>query len=131
MGPLVLPAIVLTLGGFAYHKVKHKRRGMTPERKKILDAALNTNKNPNELRKLADSFEKEGQRAAATLLRKRAKLRELPPEVKQKRRDIMRDALKSTNAKDVDKLAACFEEQGATGCAEMLRKHADAIRKAA
>lgn len=106
------------------------QKTMSPERVQVYESALKTLKDPVKLRLLADAFEKEGFNVAATILRKRAALRELPPNIKTERRVVYKKAMASSNPEAVRELAAAFEGEGATGAAETLRKYADTIPKA-
>lgn len=129
--PLIPVGIGLLAGG-AYWKHK-KRKGMTPERKKIFEAAMNTLKDPNKLRKLSDAFDKEGLKNEATLLRKKALLRELPEDKKVARRKALKAGLKVSSPADVhkvEKLANAFHNEGALGAAQRLREHVAAVKKA-
>lgn len=114
--------------------------GMTPVRKKIYEEALKSLKDPIKLRKLADTYDSEGLHEEATLLRKRAALREIPPEQKAARRDAFRRALSvgkdgvpvtGETIQKIETLAATFHNQGATGNAAALRQHAAGLRKIA
>lgn len=133
MLPVIIPVALAALTGATYYKTKKSmdvgQKNMTPERRQVYDSALKTLKDPVKLRLLADAFEKEGFLAAATMLRKRAALRELPNEVKSERRSLFKKAMASTNPETVRELAAAFEGEGATGAAETLRKYADTIPK--
>jgi hypothetical protein len=97
---------------------------MTPERQVVLDTALTSTKDPDKLRTLAKVFRDQGLDAQATLLELRAKLRELPPDVQEGRKDAFRAGMASTNANGVRALADTFEREGATGAAAALRLHA-------
>lgn len=122
------------LGGRRYSVV----HGMTPQRKAIFEEALKSMADPVKLRKLADEFEKEGLKEEATLLRNRAALRELPPEQKAARKDAFHKMM-SVGSKDnpvtpdkiaqLEKAAATFHAQGATGNAARIREHVAALKK--
>jgi hypothetical protein len=128
MLPLLIPAIAV-LGGYAWWQTRP--RGMTPERKMIYETALVTLKEPDKLRTLADAFENEGFKDEATMLRKRALLREMPLDVKTKRQQAFGAAMKSTDPAKVEAVAMAFQNEGATGAAANLRKYAEGLRKAA
>jgi len=117
------------LAGGAYAAHKYRKKGMTPERKAIFEAALRNPPDPEKLRKLANEFEKEGLKKEADLLRKRANLRELPKDQKIARSNAFRAALNSTDIAKVEKMAQVFHAQGATGSAGQLYKHAASLRK--
>jgi uncharacterized membrane protein len=126
---IVIPVAIAALAGGAYWVAKKRKPGgMTPERRKVYDAALTTLKDPVKLRKLADTFEKEGLKTEANVLRKRAALRELPPETKKARKETFRKALQSKNKDAVQKTADEFRKQGAVGAAGELDKHAAGIQ---
>jgi hypothetical protein len=121
----LIPFAVASLAGVAAYKVhKNRKRGMTPARQKIYDQALTNMKDPVALRKLAAGFHKEGLTEQGTLLQKRARLRELPADVKAGRRAAFKKGMTLTNPAEVEKLAAAFANEGATGAAADLRKYA-------
>lgn len=124
MLPLI-PAAV-GLAGLAWWRSRRKK-GLTPERQKTYEAALATMKDPEALRTLADAFQKEGLVPQAEMLRKRAALRELPPEVKEQRREALRKGLKSTDVEGIKKLAAAFSKEGASGAADSLLQYAKGL----
>jgi hypothetical protein len=127
----VIPIVVLGGGAVAYFVQKKRKKCMTPKRKRIYEQALKHLKDPVKLRKLADAFDKAGCKAEATMLRKRAALRELPKSVQKARKAVMKKALASNNPAAIRKVAAKFEEEGATGAAARLRQHAMTVEKAA
>lgn len=112
-----------SLAGYRAHK-RQKRQALTPERKRIYEAALQTLKDPEKLRRLADEFETQGLKAQAELLRKRASIRELPEDLKKARRDAFKAAMRSKNQPAVLKLAEAYDAEGATGAAAALRTYA-------
>jgi hypothetical protein len=119
------------VGGSIAHASGDPNRGvMTPKRKVIFERAMESIKDPAELEKLASAFAGEGLPGEATMLRKRAKLRELPKETKDKRRMAFRKAMASDDADLILKLALAFEGEGAIDAAKTLREHADAVRAA-
>jgi hypothetical protein len=126
MAPLI-PLAVASLGGLAFWQVKRRRYGkMTDERKKIFEAALNGKtgiKDPVKLTKLAEAFEKEGLKAQGTELRKRARLKSAPKEVKAKYDATFRKALSSTDPQKVASAAQAFHKVGAYGAAAKLQKY--------
>lgn len=130
----LLPAAIFglaVLGASKAHKAFKNKGKLTQEREDIFNSAMRMLEDPEKLRGLADAYEKEGLRAHADLLRKRAALRELPPEVKKARGDAYRKGMNSTDEVKVRKLADLFEAQGAVGAANKLREHADALSVAA
>jgi hypothetical protein len=131
MFPLLIPAVIVGLGGGAWWAVAKRKSPMTPERKKVFEEALKSLKDVKKLRALADGFEKEGLKEEADLLRKRANLKDLPADQKSARKVAFRKALDSKNPDAIEKMAGAFHRQGATGSAARLRQHAAAVRKAA
>ena len=124
----LIPLAVTGLAAAAAYKVhKNRKRGMTPARRKIYESALNTMKDSSKLRKLSEVFKKEGLVEEGTMLAKRARLRELPPDVKAGRREAFKKGMTLLNPNDVEKLASSFEKEGATGAATALRKYASAL----
>ena len=126
-----VPLLVAGLAGLGIWRHKRKKGQLTPERKAIFETALRVLEDPDKLRQLADAYDKEGLKAEAILLRKRADLREMPPDVKEGRRDAFRKGMASTNVADIEKLAEIFEKETATGAALALRNHAKAVKAAA
>lgn len=120
----VIPAILLGLGGLATWKVVKRKTGMTPERKKVYDAALTSLKDSEKLRTLALEFRKAGLKDEAVMLEKRAALRDLPTDVKLERREAFKKGMKSQDKAAVLQLADAFEKEGATGAAAALRDYA-------
>jgi hypothetical protein len=112
--------VVLGLIWKAWQKAGEKGV-MTEERKKVYLNALEYLTDPDKLRKLADAFESEGFKIEAAMLRKRADLRALPKEVKEKHRAILEKGLNSTNIPAILALAEQFDNLSATGSAEKLR----------
>lgn len=128
MIPLI-PALLA--GGAAWfgHRAYKRRKALTPERKAVFDKAINTeDATPTYLRSLADAFEAEGLTKEAKLLRQRAALKEAPPEIKAKRREIFTKAMQSTNVDAILEVAKAHEKIGATGAAEALKQQAEAVR---
>jgi len=125
---IVLPLIVTSVGGLAWWRVKKQKYGkMTPDRKKLFEEALKTMKDPVKLRSLADTYEKYGLKAEAKELRKRAALREAPAAVKEKRTEVFKKALDSTDPHKVSKVADAYHKIGAYGAADKLRKYASGL----
>lgn len=120
----LIPVAVAGLGALAGFKAyKRRKKGMTPARQKIYDQALTNMKDPVALRKLAAGYHKEGLTEQGTMLQKRARLRELPADVKQGRRDAFKKGMTLTDPAAVEKLAKAFADEGATGAAAELRKY--------
>ncbi len=125
--PIQITTIVLGLAGVAWWR--SKRPGvMTTERDRIYRAAIGGSlKDPHALRKLADAFEKEKLYPQALLLRQRAALRELPDDVKAKRRLVWRQAMRSKNKLAVLRLADAYEKEGCTTACARLRAYASGL----
>lgn len=124
----LLPAAIIALAGTAF-LMSRKKTGaaLTPEREMLFTKAVNTEKDPVKLRALAGQFRSDGLNAQADFLEKRAKLRELPDEVKAQRKAVFKQAMSSTNKEAVLKLADAYEKEAATGAAEALRKYAKGL----
>ncbi len=130
MLPLI-PVVVTALAAGAAYKVHKSRKNkvMTPARQKIYDHALTTIKEPEKLRKLSTGFQAQGLTEQADMLAKRARLRELPADVKEGRRAAYQKGMTLTNPASVEKLAAEFEKEGATGAAASLRKYGSGLAR--
>lgn len=101
-----------------------KKKGqMTAARQEVYDQAMASLADPAKLRTLANAFQKEGLTYEATMLRKRAALRELPPDVKKGRQEVYKQALRSTDKEAIAKVANAFEREGALGSAQKLREY--------
>lgn len=130
MIPLLIPA-VLGLGGLSYWAAKkHSLKGkMTPERQIIYETLLKSQKDPAVLAKFSSIFRNEGFPAEADLLAKRAKLRIMPPAQRAQRKQILQDALASTNPTAVKAVADAYHAEGATGAAAQLMQHAAGLQQ--
>lgn len=113
----------------AWRKVRG-RKGMTQERKDIYLSALEHLVDPKALRELADGFEKDGLPIEASMLRKRADLREMPREKWENFRALCERAIQKpdANPQALEEMATAFEAMTATGTAAKLRKRA-AVRR--
>jgi hypothetical protein len=127
----LIPIAVIALGAGAAYKVHRNRKNkvMTPKRQRVYDHALNTLKDPASLRKLGDAYHSQGLTEQGDMLVKRARLRELPADVKAGRRAAFQKGMTLTNPGSVEKLAAEFEKEGATGAASALRKYAQGLAR--
>lgn len=129
----LLPMVIATLAAGAYHASSKKEipnKGVvTPERALIFQTALNELKDPAKLNKLAEVYRKQGLEAHAEMLEKRAKLRSLPEETKQARRQAFKKAMSSDDPAKVKMIAEVFEKEGATGAASALREYAASLNK--
>jgi hypothetical protein len=129
-GPLGAGLGMLIGGGVAHASNDAPKGVMTPKRQLIFSKAMESMKEPEELCKLADAYEGEGLRAQAIALRKRAKLRELPLEVKDKRRIAFRKSMACDDPDLILKIAKAFQDEGAYDAAKSLKDHAEAVRAA-
>lgn len=125
---MIVPLVVLGLAGGAAYKVHKRKKGLTPERQALFQGAMNSLADPNGLRGLADKFHGEGFPAQAEILRKRAKLRELPKEIQEQRREVFRKGMRSMDANKIEQLAQVYESEGCAGAADCLRLYAKGVR---
>lgn len=126
MGPLI-PVVALAVGGGLAYKRAKAKKGMTPERQKIFQSALKNVTDPVKLENLAKQYDKEGLRAYGDELRKRAKLRAMPPEQQKARDTAFRKALSSTDPAAVQRVARAFHKEGAYGAAKHLNDYAKGL----
>jgi hypothetical protein len=129
-GPMGAGIGALLGGGIAHASDSPSKGVMTAKRKLIYTRAMETIKDPTELVKLADAFESEGLPVEGGMLRKRAKLRDLPQDTREKRRGYFRKAMASDNPDVITQVAAAFESEGAIDAAKSLKDHAVAVRAA-
>lgn len=124
-----LPALLIGTGGwFGWKKYQHSK-ALTPERLAVFTKAMNTeDATPQYLRDLANAFAGYGLDKEAKLLNQRAALKEAPPEVKARRREVFIKAMQSTDVDKILAVARAHEQIGATGAAEKLREQADAVK---
>jgi hypothetical protein len=128
-GPVGLGAGVV-LGGVLAHKTDRPRGELTPRRQLMFQRAMESVKDPVELRRLGDAFAGESLPEHAQLLYKRAGLRELPEDIKAKRRMIFRKAMCSDNVQAIRGVALAFAREGAIDAGKVLKEHADAVEAA-
>jgi hypothetical protein len=129
-GPLGAGIGALVGGGVAHASNQPNKGVMTPRRQMIYTRAMESMKNPADLQSLANAFAGEGFDAEAEMLRKRAALRSMPSDVKEKRRAIFRKAMASDNPDIIDQTAAAFQGEGALDASKALSDHAEAVRAA-
>ena len=129
-GPVGAGIGALVGGGVAHASGDPGKGVMTPKRKLIYTRAMESIKDPEELKKLADAFAAEGLVGEASLLRKRAALRELPDTTKDKRRAYFRKAMASDKPEVILEVATAFEKEGAIDAGKTLRDHAEAVKAA-
>jgi len=128
---VIIPVGVVVLAGVSYHFAKKrdetKKTALTPERKAVYEGALTSLKNPDDLRKLADSYETVGLPEHATVLRKRAHLHELPPEIQKRRKEEFQYGMSQVDPHVALKYADAFSDTAAFSAANHLRKYAGAL----
>ncbi len=125
--PVGIGFLIGTATAVQYRRGK-KKRGMTPDRQNIFDAALNSLKNADDLERLGNAFIAQGLPSEGELLLKRAALRKRTPEQKKEDDTKFRDALTSSNPDEVEKVAVEFDERGANGAAATLRNYAKGLK---
>ncbi len=126
---MILPLLLLAGGSWFGYKAVKKHYALTPARAAAFDKAMNDmTLTPDQLRGLAQAFEKAGLEKMALALRKRAALKEAPPDVKAARRDVFTKALNSSDPTFIEKVADAHEQIGAVGAAQDLRLHAESVK---
>ena len=124
------PVIVICLAVVA--ALRSGKKGITPERQVAFETAMHKCKDPDKLKKLAETFDKEGLKDPyGDMLRKRATLRALPEDVKKARRDAFHKAMKTTDPTKIpvlERMANAYEEEGCTGVAYQLREYAKGLK---
>jgi hypothetical protein len=130
----MLPYIIfgaLTVVAVAKAKPAKKPGEMSPQATYALQRLLDDkDATPAQFNKAADAFEKHGYKPEAELLRKRAKLRALPPEEKRKMRDAIKAAHASNKPDGIRALARVLLARGAVGASKLLMTRADAVAAA-
>lgn len=101
---------------------------LTPERDEVYRNAMEYLRDPSKLRELAKEFHREGLRAQAIFLQKRAEWRARGPELKAKHEAIFAKALQSTNIQAILEVAKQFEGMTATIKAAQLRERVKSLR---
>jgi hypothetical protein len=126
---------VILLGGTAalaalgFRRMAASQHGeMTPARELIFKNLLTSVHDPKKLREMADTYQQQGLRHAAAMLRKKASNQELPADVKAARKEAFRKGMASTDVAGIEALAAAFEAEAAIASAEELRKRAQGLR---
>ena len=129
-GPMGAGIGALVGGGVAHSTGNTQKGVLTPRRKLIFSRAMESIKDPVELEKLATAFHGEGLVTEAAALKKRAALRKLPTNAKEKRRAAFRKAMASDDPEIISAVAEAFKSEGALDAAKALKDHADAVRAA-
>jgi len=128
---VIIPGAVIVLAAISYGRIRNRdnRRAaaMTPQRKALYEAALQSLTDPFELRRLAAAFEGQGLEEEADVLNKRAKLRELTPDIQEKRRKAFRMAMSCKDPDKVLEFADAFSECACFSAANNLRVYASGL----
>lgn len=127
-GPLGSAAGAVIGGAIANIKPLNKGE-MTPKRKIAFETAM-ASTDPNYIRGVADAFAGEGFTPHAAMLKKRADLRSVPPQVHEARKQAFREMMASDQPDQIESTAAAFAGETQTHAASALRMHADAVRAA-
>ncbi len=122
--PLLAVLGVTGVGGVVAYKRSKSKKKITDERKRVFEHALKTLKDPQRLRSLAATFDKEGLRLEAKELRKRANVIDAPKATKAAREAVFKKALTSKDPVAVKKTASAFHNQGYYDAAKKLRAYA-------
>jgi len=104
---------------------------LTPTAEEVYRNAMEFIQDPAKLQEVAAEFQKQGLKAQAFALRKRAEWRGRSKEVREKHKQIIDAALKSDKVDAILEVASIFEGLTATLVAERLRKHAKEVREKA
>jgi hypothetical protein len=120
---------ILGLGYLAFRRRTESETGkLTPEREEVFNNAMQHLHDPGRMLNLAKEFEKNGLKAQAHLLRKRAEWRARPEAVKAEHEALYQKALASSKPEGVLMVAQAFENMTATAKAGKLREHAAALQ---
>lgn len=120
---MIIPIVIGTGLAYAAWKKHKSHMGMTPTRKKIFEATLKSQKDPQKIRQMAVTFDKAGLKAEGDELRKRAAILSAPPETVKARREAFVKAIKSTDQAAVKKVAEAFHKLGHYDAAAKLRAY--------
>jgi hypothetical protein len=133
MLPVILPLVgLMGLGWYKAGQAARTKQKGTPTTNYILQRLLdNASLTPDQYRKAADGFDKEGLKAEAKMLRDRANYSELPPEEKAKDGALAKQALLSTKPDGMLKVADYLQNKGAIASAANIRQQASAVASAA
>lgn len=114
---------------FAFKKQSNTQFGvLTPEREEVYKNAMEYCQDPVKLRQLAGDFEKEGLKAEAFWMRKRADWRGRTPEKKAEHDAIFKKAMESTNINAITEVAKAFESLTATFKAAQLKQRVNLLK---
>jgi hypothetical protein len=122
---MLVEAAFVGLIALAWRRSGQKPK-MTGERQKAYLSAMEHLADPGKLRKFADTFDKDGFPVEATMLRKRADLREMPQERKERLRAAYEFAMAKADAspEGLEEMANHYEALTFTGSAMNLRERA-------
>jgi hypothetical protein len=121
-----------TLVYLAFKKQSGTQFGtVTAEREEVFRNAMSYCEDPQKLIALAEAFRKEGLKAYAAVLRKRAEWRSRTEEKRKEHAAIFERAMASDNASAILGIAAAFEELTATVKANQLRKRVQDLNEQA
>ncbi len=131
---MIVPIAISALTAAAYiAKLRRDNKPVPPEKAAehavIYDTAINTVKDPDQLRLLGQAFQQAGLTAEAKMLFLRADNAEASPETKAARKEAFHKGMESTDIPGIYALAEAFETQGAPGAALALRQHAIELRQ--
>lgn len=104
-----------------------RKRAWTPELQSRYEETLNNGPKQANLN-LAVELEEKGFPDKAEILRKRAAIRDLAPEVQETRGKVYRRAMRSKKPASVEAVADAFAGEGCVGAAATLRKYAEGLR---
>lgn len=144
----MLPLIPVIIGALAagglYKKYKSKQTAMaapqpaalhgerngilTPDRQVVYEVAMNEVSDPAKLNGAAAVFAGEGLKDQADMLRKKARLRALPPEIKAQRKEVWRKALQSKDKAALLQFADALHGEGCWGAEEHIRNIANGVK---
>jgi hypothetical protein len=102
--------------------------GLSPEQQAMFDAAVTHLQDSKLLIRLAGEFESKHFDKQAKLLKKRAALLNMPPEIKKKYQTVFVQALESNDYQFISRVAKAFEEQGAFFTAKRLYARMNQIK---
>ena len=128
-GPVGAAAGAVVGGAIANISPASRRGEMTPKRKIAYEEAM-ASTDPAYIRGVADAFAGEGLKAPATMLHKRAKLRSLPANIQEARKNAFREMMASDQPEEIERMATAFEGESSTDSAGAMREHAEAVKAA-
>jgi hypothetical protein len=103
---------------------------LTAERDEVYRNALEFLHDPLKLEELANTYQKEGLKVQAAMLRKRAEWRGRSETLRAQHEDIFNRAMQSKNVHGILAVAEAFEKMTATAKAKELREHAKGLYEA-